>query len=171
MQFAKYSFVILMLLFSTLSLSAKSENWEIFSDGKELQSTSNLSHMIIIRPKSVTGQAINIYIDGEYVSSLLSGAYTEELVCSGRHRINLAYTNTTSKYKEKKKGGQWVTFHTSEKHIYSIVKTGKSLKVSAVPAQESQKYLKQFRKKQAHTISRLNKRRCTQPHTTAKGSK
>lgn len=171
MQFAKYSFIILMILLTTLSLSGKSENWETFSDAKELQTASNLSHMIVIRPKGVEGQAINIYIDGEYVSSLLPGAYTEELVCSGRHRINLAYTNVVSKYKEKRRGGQWVTFNTSEKHIYTIVKTEKSLKISAVPAQESQKYLKQFTKKQAHTISRLNKRRCTQPHTKAKGSK
>jgi OOP family OmpA-OmpF porin len=160
--------MVVLGLLSTSTLFAKVEDWDTFSEQKAEKSvkysSSNLSRIIIIRPKELKGTAINIYVDGEYLSSLLPGAYTEELICSGRHRINMAYTNVAYKYWQKRKGGQRVDFKSGEKqHVYMLKLEGTKLKFKYYTSDNISKVLKSYSKKQIHTISRVNKKKCTQP--------
>ena len=159
----KYILVLCLVCITSISLSAKVENWDTFSEQKTAQSQPTRSQIVIVRPKELAGQAINIYIDGEYVSSLLPGAYTEEFVCSGKHRVNLAYTNVATRYKEKRTGGQWINFKSNHKQVYSLTKEANRLQFKHYPQNDVSKLLKKYTKKQSHTISRLNKRKCTQP--------
>jgi len=159
----KYIFVLCMVCAISISLSAKVENWDTFSDQKTAQSQPTRSQIVIVRPKELAGQAINIYIDGEYVSSLLPGAYTEEFVCPGKHRVNLAYTNVFSRYKEKRSGGNLIHFKSNNKQVYMLTKEADRLQFKHYPQNNVPKLLKNYTKKQSHTISRLNKRQCTQP--------
>ncbi len=168
----RHIFVLCIVCVVTVSLSAKIENWDTFSqektekksNRKSAHSTSNLSQIVIIRPKEIKGTAINIYVDGEYLSSLLPGAYTEELICAGKHRINLAYTNVDYRYKQKRKGGQWVDFKSGKKqHVYKLNKQSGKIKFQYSPEENIQTVLKHYDKRQTHTISRVNKRKCTQP--------
>lgn len=167
----RHIFVLCIICVATVSLSAKVENWDTFSEQKaekrsnqkSAQAASKFSQIVIIRAKEIEGKAINIYVDGEYLSSLLPGAYTQELICAGKHRINLAYTNVANKYKQKRKGGQLINFKAGEKqHVYMLIRKNGKLKFEHYPKNNVSKLLKHYTKKQTHTISRVNKRECTQ---------
>lgn len=154
------------------SLFSKVENWDTFSEQKaeqtskqkSMQTASTLSQIVIIRPKEMDGTAVNIYVDGEYLSSLLPGAYTQELICAGKHRINLAYTNVAYKYKQKRENGQRIHFKSGEKQqVYMLIKKNGKLTFQNYPENNVPKLLKRYTKKQTHTISRVNKRQCAQP--------
>ncbi|MCF6207024.1 MAG: DUF2846 domain-containing protein [Sulfurovum sp.] len=160
----KHILVLCLMLFMVLPLFAKVEQWDTYGAEQTTEKSQNkMAHIVIIRPDSLKGKAINIYIDGEYVSSLLPGAYTEELVCPGRHRVNLAYTNPYTRYQEKRKGGQMVVFMNDKQNVYMLNKTGDTLQFLHYPEKDIPALLKRYDKRQKHTISRLNKRKCTQP--------
>ena len=161
----KHTLVLCLVSLSITTLFAKVERWDTFAKEKaqEQQVSTRTAQIVIVRPENVSGKAINIYIDGEYVSSLLPGAYTEELVCSGRHRVNLAYTNIATRYKEKRTGGDLIDFKSGEKNLYAITKENGKLRFKHYPKQDIPSLLTHYTKRQAHTISRLSKRKCTQP--------
>ena len=168
MKAFKSCVLVLIFILSSVSLSAKTENWENFSDKKIADSTQSLSTIVIVRPKNIQGKAINIFVDGEYVSSLLPGAYTQDLVCPGTHRIKTAYTNIATRYKEKKHAGQRVTFNAEKKYFYRIEYVDSKLQLQPLSEQERATLFTKYPKKQNHTISRLNKKKCYQPSNTKK---
>lgn len=163
MKSLKYIFVLCLACITPTLLFAKVEDWDTFSKQQATQQQSKrTAHIVIIRPENLPGKAINIYIDGEYVSSLLPGAYTEEVVCTGKHRVSLAYTNVATRYKEKYKGGEWIKFKSSQKHVYMLQKEGNKLHFTHLKENNISKLLKKYTKKQTHTISRLSKKKCTE---------
>ena len=157
-----FSLLFVLTVFSTSTLFSKIEHWDTFEDEdiSEYYTKSEIPEMIIARPESIKGRAINVYVDGEYVTSLLPGAYTVELVCPGKHRIKLAYTNVLTRYKEKQQGGQYFTFKPKKKYHFRILKKGKSLLVKPLTSKEIEELKDHYTKKQHHTISRLSKRKC-----------
>lgn len=165
MRALKHTLLLCLVNLSTTTLFAKVEQWDTFGEqkAKEQQTSIRTAQVVIVRPENVSGKAINIYIDGEYISSLLPGAYTEELVCSGRHRVNLAYTNITTRYKEKRIGGDLIDFKSGEKNLYAITKENGKLRFKHYLQNDIPSLLKHYTKRQTHTISRLSKRKCTQP--------
>jgi len=171
MKSVKYIVTTVVFLFMSFSiLSAKVEKWTNFTDKTNIQTPNALSQIVIVRPQSITGKAINIYVDGEYVTSLLPGAYTQELICPGKHRIQAAYTNILNRYKEKSMGGEYVVFQRGKAHLFRIVKQAGKLILEGIPDSKVMDTLKHYSKKQSHTISRLNKSKCTQPSKiTGKG--
>ncbi len=163
----RYIAILALVSLFTLSAFAKIESWDTFSEQKaekrKKAASSKLSKIVIVRPKDIKGKAINIYIDGEYLSSLLPGAYTEEIVCSGKHRIHLAYTNVAYKYRQKRKGGQWIDFKSGKsQYVYMLTQEGGKLKFKYYPSGNISKLLKGYTKRQAHTISRVNRQKCTE---------
>ena len=160
-------FLLWLVMLTSISLFAKVENWDIFSEQNLLKLEPKLTNIIFIRPDNLKGKAINIYVDGEYVSSLLPGAYTEEKVCSGKHYLNLAYTNVYSKYKEKRQKGVSYDFQPHLRQVFILSKENNRLKITPYRGNNVKELLQEYTKKQTHTISRLNKRKCTQP-TAAK---
>ena len=170
MKAFKSCVMVCIFVLSSVFLSAKTESWDTFSDQKVTKTTQALSSIIIVRTSDIQGKAINIYIDGEYVSSLLPGAYTQEAVCSGTHRIKVAYTNIKTRYKEKRSRGQSATFNAGKKHFYRIVSVGNKLQLRTLSEKEKETLLEKYPKKQKHTISRLNKKKCYQPSSTKKTS-
>ena len=163
MKFIKYILVLSLVIVMSVSLSAKEVNGDGVSKEQTVQSQSVRAQIVIVRPADLTGKAINVYIDGEYVSSLLPGAYTEESVCAGKHRISFAYTNVANRYKAKRKGGKWIAVKSKAKYVFVVAKKGNSLYAGNVSPDEVSKILKKYTKKQSHTISRLDKRQCRQP--------
>ena len=143
-------------------LHAKVEDWTNFSEKTEIKTPDSFSQIVVVRPKEIPGKAINIYVDGEYITSLLPGAYIQEIMCPGKHRIQAAYTNVLNRYKEKKKGGKYNLFHKGKAHFYQIVLKNNKLILQSIPDNRAMKVLDHYSKKQSHTISRLDKRKCTQ---------
>ncbi len=168
MKALKSRVIVFIFLLSSVLLSAQTENWNNFSDKKVVNTTQSLSSIVILRPTDIQGKAINIFVDGEYISSLLPGAYTQELVCPGTHRIKVAYTNITTRYKEKRSAGQRETFNAGKKHFYRIVYVGSKLQLQPLSEQERATFFTKHPKKQNHTISRFNKKKCYQPSNTKK---
>lgn len=153
----------------TIEKSAKSaqdiiEEWTNFSDTDIKEPSKGLSSVVIFRPlNSVEGPAVNIYIDGEYQSSLLAGAYTQTSFCPGTHRFSIAYTNVLKKYKAKVKAGQKSTFRANEITYYQVEQDSKQkLKVKALSEENALALIRKLPPRQRHTISRLNKRECSQ---------
>ncbi len=168
MKAFKSCVLVFIFILSSVSLSAQTENWENFSDKKVANTTQTHSSIVILRPTGIQGKAINIFVDGEYISSLLPGAYTQELVCPGTHRIKVAYTNIATRYKEKRNAGLRETFNAGKKHFYRIVYVGSKLQLQPLSEQERTTFFTKHPKKQSHTISRFNKKKCYQPSNTKK---
>ena len=154
--------IFIVVLMGVQMLFGKMEQWETFEKEQIAQKTkTRLSQVVIVRPNSVKGRAINVYIDGEYVTSLLPGAYTVETVCPGRHYIKLAYTNVLTHYEEKRKrSGQAFVFDPKEMFFFRIEKQRKALVVKKLTKQEAKDIDKRYKNRQNHTISRLDKRAC-----------
>jgi OOP family OmpA-OmpF porin len=157
------SSILVLGLLSTSTLFGKIEDWDTF-EGEEItqQTQDSLPVIVITRPKNIKGTAINVYVDGEYLTSLLPGAYTIEKVCPGKHRIRLAYTNVLTRYKEKDRGGQFFRFDSNKRHFFRIVTEGNALQLQMLSDKEAEKIEDDYTKKQTHTISRLSKKKCAQ---------
>ena len=150
-------------LLSTSTLFGQIEDWDTFNGTERGEITSApLPVIVIARPENIQGKAINVYVDGEYLTSLLPGAYTMEKVCPGKHRIKLAYTNVLTHYKEKDKGGQFFRFNSNKKHFFRIVTKGRTLQVEILSDKEAKQVKDNYAKKQTHTISRLSIKKCAQ---------
>ncbi len=160
--------VLLLVGLMFMPLSAKIESWDTFSHSGLHQSgkRSGRADIVIIRPHNLGGRAINIYIDGEYITSLLPGAYTEQRVCPGTHRVNLAYTNKFSRYRAKRSGGERILFKVGERRVYLLQKKGGKLHFVHYSTQDIPSLLQKYRKRQSHTISRYSRKKCTQPVRT-----
>ncbi|SFZ98351.1 hypothetical protein MNB_SV-5-9 [hydrothermal vent metagenome] len=165
MKTFKLCVILSIFLLSSSFLSAQTESGNNSSNKNETQSTKLLSSIIIIRPANIQGKAINIYIDGEYVSSLLPGSYTQESVCPTTHRIKAAYTNIKTRYKEKQSAGQRVKLNAGKEYFYRV---GNKLKIHPLSENERKALFAKHPKEQTYTISRLNKKRCSQPSRNIK---
>lgn len=178
----KLIFIISMMLLGSIGLSAEEtnlnqtidksarsgqgiiENWNNFSDTDIKEPSKGLSSVVVFRPlDSVNGPAVNLYIDREYQASLLAGAYTQTSFCPGTHRFSIAYTNILKKYKAKVKAGQKSTFRANEITYYQVEQDSKQkLKVKALSEENALALIRKLPPRQRHTISRLNKRECSQ---------
>jgi len=141
------------------------EEWKDFKDTTVQQAEQNLSSIVIFRPKdSIGGPAVNIFIDGEYQSSLLPDAYTQASVCAGVHHLSIAHTNILTQYKEKKVIGQKINSPKAKVSYFRIVSLkDKSMKLEELPATQAQEEIKKLTNKQNHTIPRVSKRICSKP--------
>jgi OOP family OmpA-OmpF porin len=162
-------FVFLIIANSLLFVQASSvktqadivEKWDDFSQEKINRTPQKLSNIVVFRSEGLGGTAINIYIDGEYQTSLLPGAYTQTTVCPGKHHIKPAYTNIQTRYREKQMKGRNVMLRSGKVYYFQVIDSGKKkLQVKALSQAESKSLFKKYIPKQNHTISRLNKREC-----------
>ena len=146
---------------SSKSQSDIVEKWNDFSQEKINKIPQKLSNIVIFRSESLQGTAVNIYIDGEYHTSLLPGAYTQTTVCPGKHRIKPAYTNIQTRYKEKQMRGVEMMLRSGKVYYFQVIDKGNNrLEVKVLPQSESTVLFKKYIPKQNHTISRLNKKEC-----------
>jgi len=156
---------LIFMLLATVSLFARIENWDTFEKEKVSRydkEEKDLPLIVVVREDALEGRAINVYVDGEYLTSLLPGAYTAEHICPGKHRIRLAYTNVLTRYKEKDSGGQFFTFPSGSEQFFSIVRSDNTLILKPMTVDETKSVHKNYTKRQHHTISRISKRKCAQ---------
>jgi len=152
-----------MMTIGVSFLFAKIEHWNEFAKidvSEHMEKKERLPALVIVRPKTLEGGAINVYVDGEYLTLLLPGAYTIERICPGKHRISLAYTDVKRRYKEKRVGGKFFVFKPDHTYYIGIEREGTQLGSRVLSLQEAKQVSRNYRKKQAHTISRISKRKC-----------
>lgn len=164
-KFLLFLFISLAAGFSFANAESPLEQWTDVKKSSMQQAEQNLSSVIIYRPKSVSSDlAINIYIDGEYQASLLSGSFTQAVICPGNHNFTIAYTNILTKYKEKKIIGQ--KFFTKAKRLIylSVVSSkDKTIHLEKLSSSEASEGIKKLNTIQNHTITRVAKRNCNKP--------
>lgn len=145
------------------------ERWENFSESDIEPPQKRMSSVVVFRPlNKVKGTAVNVYIDGEYQSSLLPGAYTQAKLCPGNHRLKVAYTNILTRYQEKRNIGQKTLLEAEKIEYYQVITDKMSkLKLKALSETEALKLINKLPPRQHHTIPRVNKLQCSEEQITS----
>jgi hypothetical protein len=148
------------------------EEWDEFIQKNITIPDKKLSSIVIYRPSEVKGRAINVYIDGEYHTSLLPGAYTQAIVCPGIHHVVTAYTNPATRYREKKSRGKRMGLKASDISFYRLTKhASHGLVLVPLNKEEVSSIFSDKSRRQHHTISRLGRKACMQPALPGKEKK
>lgn len=129
---------------------------------EEIVSTTNgKSSIVVIRPlKAVAGDAVNVYINGEYLSSLRPGSSAQVSVCPGVNRINVAVSDVRTRYREKEEAGQVVTQNANTTRYYAVNMKDGVVVATALDDARAMRYLSEMPRNPPHTISRVTPRAC-----------
>lgn len=147
---------------STEGSSARStESWRNFEEGSVNSLPETLSSIVVFRSDSgAVGKAVNVYVNGEYLSSLQPGAYTQTPVCPGENSVNVGLSDVRNRYIEKSQPGLRVKQHPGVVSYFTIDAKDGVLVASAVDDARAAEIMSGLRRKQHHTISRVTPRAC-----------
>lgn len=156
------SIIVLILSFSTIFAQDVLEEWKDFRSTSIQAPKKGTSSIVIFRPKdTISGPAVNIFIDGEYQASLLPDAYTQAPICAGVHHLSIAYTNILTQYKEKKTIGQKINPQVNLVSYYRLVSlSDKSMHLEELTSSQALEGIKKLSTRQNHTIPRISQRNC-----------
>ena len=89
------------------AISGGDSNLRPFTSGKVDTPTESVASAVFMRPDgAVAGQAVNIFVNGEYLASLLPGGFKQNPTCVGDNRLTATYTDISTRYLEKERQGQ-----------------------------------------------------------------
>lgn len=140
------------------------EQWTNF--GEPISSlgevSSNMAGTVVYRTDTpVSTEAVNVYMNGEYLGSLLHQGYKYAEVCPHNQRLAAAFTRDDPAYRKKENVGQFYDLPAGKISFFKIMEdaSGKPtvLSVDADTARGDMKKLK----KQKHTLSRVVGRDCS----------
>ncbi|MBE2895265.1 OmpA family protein, partial [Spirabiliibacterium falconis] len=115
------------------------------------------SSVVIYRPAdAIEGSTINVYINGEYLSSLQPNAYRQETVCSANQRLYAEFTHQDPGYREKAKDGNYYNLPENQVAFFKIVNANGKPALEQVNADVAKEELKHV-KRQNHTLPRVDK--------------
>ncbi|MFD1245745.1 OmpA family protein [Paralysiella testudinis] len=110
-MFRKINLLVTALVLITsgcaISQNQPAEQWQNFSStSAQVQPVAeNKAGAVFIRPANgLAGEAVNVFVDGQYLASLLPGGYRQLLLCPKDSRLSAAFTNVNTHYKEKQQG-------------------------------------------------------------------
>ena len=160
--------VVLSACASTQGDSARSantpvEHWRNFEAGSIDAAQQNLGSVVFLRDRSLAGKAANIYINGEYFTSLLPSGFKQSPVCAGVNRLTVHYTDVKSRYLEKQREGQLVSIPAGAVRYFKVVAGSGEGSLALEPLEEAQaKAALRGMQEQYHSITRVGDRsRCT----------
>ena len=83
-----------------------------FTSGKVNTSVdANAASAVFLRPvDAVPGQAVNIFVNGEYLTSLTPGGFKQSATCVGSNRLTASYTDVSTRYLEKERQGRVIGY-------------------------------------------------------------
>lgn len=146
-----------LTLFACLAAhSQASPPWSTFASLDDRPRTSvaqDQTRLMFLRPLSAqdSGAPVDIWIDGRFHTTVLPGAFSEALVCSGRRSIELA--RQTGYGPGARTASAWPT--QSRQTSYLLIQTqGERNVQTALSAEQAQSMLPLLRR-QTHTVSRL----------------
>ena len=128
-----------------------------FTSGKVNTSVdANAASAVFLRaPDAVAGQAVNIFINGEYLTSLTPGGFQQGPACVGSNRLTASYTDVSTRYLEKERQGQSFATPAGQVSYFQVVgdAAGKPVlqQLDATAGQALADQLKQ----QGHTLPRV----------------
>ena len=108
------------------------------------------------------GGAANIYVNGEYLTSLLPGGYRYAELCSYNQRLATAYTGRDRAYGIKANAGEFYDLPQGHVSYFRVVDTGGGPVLQAVDRNTASMESGQLRE-QTHTLPRLKQNRNCSP--------
>lgn len=112
---------------------------------------------------AIEGNTINTYVNGEYLASLDTNAYTQESVCPFNQRLYAQFTHNDPAYAQKAQLGNTFDLPVGKVSYFKVVNSGGQPGLQAVNEQIAIFEMKQM-PKQTHTLSRVDKNiACVQP--------
>lgn len=139
-----------------------SENWTNFGEPIALYDVSpGMAGTVVYRTGlSSTLPAVNIYLNGEYLGSLLENGYKYAETCPSHQRLSASFTQDDPAYRKKQGKGEYYDLPPGKVSFFKVVMDGSGkptvLNVDARTAQAEMAGLRQ----QTHTLSRVSRHNC-----------
>lgn len=140
------------------------EHWKNFNSTSSLQMgnlASDQAMVVFIREKeTLTEPAANIFVEGEYLTSLQSGGFKAIPLCAVPTSITAAFTQAPLNYAELRKKKQEYVFSSGQIYYFKIVDAeyATTLQLKALNKDEAEKILPGLQE-QIHTLPRIEKNR------------
>lgn len=145
-------------------LQSPTEQWDDFAQEKTAE-TKTINSVFMRSTNNTAGKAINIFINGEYFTSLLPGGYKKTLLCQGRNYIGVAVADSGSRYAEKENPKYAFDLQQQEIQYFQVMVNNQGQAIAqAVKPKQARKLLRGL-KKQNHSVPRLEKNRRCMPKT------
>lgn len=135
------------------------ERWSNFEqhDFSAPVSDSRYGRVIFARAKNNSErEAINIYVNGEYLASLLPKGAASVQLCRGRNKLLASYTSIKTRYLDKADKGQFYSIPAAKVSYFQIEESLRGTPVFRQITAETFKSLDID--KQRHTLSRVDKK-------------
>ena len=134
------------------------ERWHNFEQGQVVAPAENAASVVFLREsEAIPGQSVNVFVNGEYLASLLPGAYKQSIACVGNNRLTSKYTNVRTRYLEKEKEGQYFDVPAGQVTYFKVVPDASGApSLQPLDAQTGQELVDNM-KEQVHTLPRVDK--------------
>lgn len=156
----------LVLTLMGCSSAPQTEHWTLFNNAPTAAPVGKNAKIVVYRksierdPSTTDHSPANIYVDGNYIASLLPMASTEVLLCPGLHRVSARNNLPASALGDK-------TANSTEEQLlggavkYFMVQyaTDATPKMFPVMAEQAAKDMAGMRQ-QIHTLSRVSTPKC-----------
>ncbi|TCM60442.1 OmpA family protein [Acinetobacter calcoaceticus] len=140
------------------------EKWNNFDQVKPVDDViAEKANVVFVRDEAfVEGKAVNIFVGGEYLASLLPGAYKQVEVCPDNQKLVAIHTDVKDRYLTKELGGQLYNLPKDKTTYLRVAQNEQGqphfLVMNAEEIQQAQEKAKQ----QTHTLPRVDKNyKCT----------
>lgn len=158
---------LLLALFATNSnaqMPQLAEQWQTFGAPVPANEsvTPGWAGAIFYRPAGAGGPAANIYVNGEYLASLLPGGYRYAELCPYNQRLASAYTGQDPAYNIKAGAGEFYDLPKGYVSFFRVVDGGMGPSLQAVNRATAGRDLGLLRE-QVHTLPRLEQNRSCSP--------
>lgn len=153
---------------SSLSKQSPLEHWKTFNNGPSgvLSEVDNRHTMVVfIREKTeINRPAINIFINGNYLTSLLPGGYKTQSLCANPTKMSAAYTQSELNYsKVRQQSGVQLLTAGKIQYFKLVEDSSHAVQFQALSEEGAQAILPNL-KEQINTMSRVkNIKDCPDP--------
>lgn len=145
--------------------SAPAEKWHNFDQGRVGNAEQNWASVVFVRENNaLSGAATNVFVNGEYLASLLPGAFKQSIACVGNNRFTVRHTDVSSQYFEKEREGQYFEVPAGVVSYFRVVADAKGMPALAPLDPKDGQALVGKMKEQVHTLPRVdNRKTCAAP--------
>lgn len=124
------------------------------------QTEKEKANIIVYREKdAIDGNAINIYINGEYLTSLQPNAYSQYNVCPTSQRLFSEFTGKDAGYKDKARLGSYYNLTANQLNFFRIINVNGNPVLQPVDAEQANIALAKM-PKQVNTLPRVEQKQC-----------
>lgn len=137
------------------------EKWQNFNQNPTAitqQVAEGQTMVVFIRESNaVVGPAVNLFVEGEYLTSLQAGGYKAIPLCRGISNLNAAYTDSELNYTKLREQNKPVNLTGSSIHYFAITQAeNNQLQLQPLTEQQAQQAI-QNTKEQVNTLPRIEK--------------